>query len=201
MAGPMNQSADAWQVDADTRTMLFDGLTVSQLAVAFGLGPQVVARRLVAVQPSGRRGRFATYKLKDAAPYLVEAPVGDFEERIKRMNHRDLPPMLLKEFWTGLRARQAYELEERDLWKTGDVVAMLAEVFKSVRMSLLLMSDTLERETSLDETQRNRLQDIVDATLEDAYARLVGNFSNGHPPAEAPRREPEPADTDEWRGL
>lgn len=196
MAGPVNQSADAWQVDTDTRAMLFQGLTVAQLAVAFGLGPQVVARRLVAVEPSGRRGRFSTYKLKEAAPFLVEAQ-GDIEERIKRMNHRDLPPQLAKEFWTALRARQAYEEAERDLWRTSDVMATLADAFKALRMSLLLMPDTLEREATLSETQRERLQTIIDTALEDLYVALIGNFGGASGAAAA---QPSPAE-DEWRGL
>lgn len=175
MAGG-TQAASAWLTDKDTRAALYEGLTVAQLAVAFELQPQVVHRRLVAVEPCGRRGRFAIYKLKDAAAVLVE-PTGDFEEKIKRMSPRDLPPGLTKEFWTALRARQAYELTDGDLWPTVDVVAALADVFKSLRMSLLLMGDTLERETAFTELQRNKLQALIDATLESARAELIRTFS------------------------
>lgn len=207
MAGAVQQSASAWVSDNETRSAIFQGMTVSQLAVAFGLGPQVVHRRLAALEPSGRRGRFATYTIKDAAPLLVEAK-GDIEEKIKRMNPRDLPPNLLKEFWTGLRSRQAWELEERDLWRTPDVMAAFADAFKAVRMSLLLMSDTLEREDLFTVKQRERLQQLVDSALEDCRARLIRNFSQSGRAADddtgkgGDERAAADADEgDEFRGL
>jgi hypothetical protein len=199
MAGPVAQQASAWVMDDETRAAIFEGPTVNQLAIAFGLGPQIVARRLAAIQPTGKRGRWATYKLADAAAYLVE-PKGDIEERIKRMNHRDLPPMLLKEFWTGLRAKQAWEAEERDLWRTTQVVETLAEVFRALRMSVLLMSDTIERETGLTERQRQRLQEMADAALESMYESLISRFGGDADfgPADAAQSA---AAADEYGGL
>jgi hypothetical protein len=175
MAGG-TQAASAWLTDKESQSAIYQGMTVAQLAVAFEMQPQVVHRRLVAVEPCGRRGRFVIYKIKDAAAVLVE-PTGDFEEKIKKMSARDLPPGLTKEFWTALRARQAYELTDGDLWPTVDVFETLAEVFKSIRMSLLLMGDTLERETAFSETQRAKLQSLIDATLESARAELIRSFS------------------------
>lgn len=201
MAGG-TQAASAWLTDTETRAAIYEGLTVAQLAAAFELPAQVVHRRLVAVEPCGRRGRFAIYRLKEAAAVLVE-PTGDFEEKIRRMSPRDLPPGLTKEFWTGLRARQAYELTDGDLWPTEEVVATLAEVFKSVRMSLLLMGDTLERETALSETQRATLQALIDNTLESARAELIRSFSepSGAAAASAAAAIEQAAEEDRYQGL
>jgi hypothetical protein len=204
MAGVVQQSASAWVSDNETRAAIYEGMTVSQLAILFGMGPQVVHRRLAAIEPSGRRGRFSIYKVADAAPLLVEAS-GDIEETIKRMNPRDLPPGLLKEFWTGLRSRQQFELEDRDLWRTVDVMATFAEAFKAVRMSLLLMSDTLEREDLFTVAQRERLQKLVDSALEDCRARLIRSFSQQDRTAADEQGEAsggaEARSEDEFRGL
>jgi hypothetical protein len=175
MGGPVAQQASAWESDDETRSALTSGLTVAQLAVAFEQGPQVVARKLAGVAPTGKRGRFATYRLSVAAPHLVE-PTGDFEATIRRMNHRDLPPMLLKETYQGLRSRQAFLEQEGDLWRTEPVLSAFTDAFKAVRLGLMLLADTIEREDALTERQRERLVQLVDAALEDCRGRLIKEF-------------------------
>lgn len=161
--------------DRNTKVMLYDGASVSQLAVLFGMDNRTVAGKIADCPSSGRRQGHPVYRIRDAAPYLC-VPHGDIEEHIKKMNHRDLPPMLLKEFWTGQQARQKFLESEGDLWRTDAVIDILAETFKTLRMSILLMRDQVERETELSERQRDVSLALTDGLLNDINESLIERF-------------------------
>jgi len=88
----------------------------------------------------------------------------------------DLPPMLRKEFWTGQNARLKFEKDQGELWDTQTVVEYVSEAFKTIRMSLLLLSDGVERDTVLSDVQRDTIKNLIDSTLEDIRERLSNQF-------------------------
>jgi hypothetical protein len=161
--------------DLETRQAIYEGVSIAQLCAIFDSSNKTVSKKLAALAPIGVRGGHPIYKLSEAARYLVE-PIYDPEEVIRRMNHRDLPPTLLKEFWTGQRAKQQYEEQAGHLWRTENVIEYLGEAFKVIRMSLLLLGDSVERETQFTERQRDILKRLVDSTLNGAADALVRKF-------------------------
>lgn len=168
-------AAEAKRLDRISKSVLFQGASISQLGLLFGKDNRTVSLKLQGCEPCGKRAGFAIYRIRDAAPYLV-TPVGDFEAYLKKMNHKDLPPALTKEYWQGQRARQQFEEEEGDLWRTDDVVAKFSHAFQSLRTSMLLFSDAVEREVAFTDHQRDLLKDLVDASLEEIRVNLIADF-------------------------
>jgi hypothetical protein len=160
----------------------FAGASVAQIAALFERTPKTIQEKIAAngIPPVGRRKNGNVYKIKDVAPYLVK-PAGDIEEHIKRMHHNDLPPLLQKEFWNGLRARQSYEREQGELIPLADFQAIMGDVFKTLRQSLLLMGDAVEDQVSLSERQREIVKERIDAALEEVRVSLLVKFNAPEP--------------------
>ena len=162
-------------------SVIHDGATANDLKYIFGLSYAAVRYKISGIRPCGKRGANDIYKIKDVAPLLCKVDYQDdavMVERILNMNADELPVKLSKAFWDGKRSRQQFEKEEGDLWPTDQVVELAGEAFKTIRLSLLLMPDTLERESSLSERQREVVQSIVDATLLQMKARLIDAFND-----------------------
>lgn len=163
--------------DDETRAILYEGCSLSQLSTIFDSDNREVARRLRNLEPCGTRMGYPIYKLADAAALLV-APQGDIEEVIKKMSPKDLPPSLTKEFWAGQHARLKFEEDQGDLWRTTYVIEKLSEMFKTLRMSILLMQDQVERQTTLTDQQRDIIRGLTDGVLNDLADSLIERFKN-----------------------
>lgn len=159
--------------------IIYKGATIGDLAAMFKLDHRVVKQKLVEMRPSGKRGASDVYDVGEAARLLVR-PFDDAEmvERVLKMNHTELPKMLSKEFWYAQTQKQKYEAAAGDLWPTLQVVEMAGEAFKTLRLSLQLLPDTLDREAALSEKQRETVQRVVDATLNEMRERLIDAFEN-----------------------
>lgn len=164
-------------LDEESNLMIYQGVTMSHICTIFEMDLRDVKEKLVGrVAPVGARSGNEIYKLKDVAQHLVK-PDFDIDEFIRRMSIADLPPILRKEYWAGLRSRQLYEKEAAELWSTGDVVAMVGELFKTLRLSLLQTRESVERETELTDRQRSIITKIIDNALEEVHAATTRRFS------------------------
>jgi len=165
-------------IDDESIAIINQGASLVQLAEMFGKDSRDVRKKLLAgnVKPVAERRGYQIYAVKDAAPFLV-TPAYDIDEFIERMSYADLPHLTRKEFWAGMRSRQLYEKEAAELWPTSDVVDTISELFKTLRMSLLLFRESIERETELSDRQRDILVRMVDSAMEDLYAKTVNKFS------------------------
>jgi hypothetical protein len=141
---------------------------------------QTVRDSLAQVPPSGKRGQSDLYSIKDAAKVLIRNDETDAEQvrRILKTHHTDLPKMLSKEFWLAETHRQRYMVAAGQLWPTTKVVEWLADAYKTIRLSLMLMADTVERQETLTNTQRKTIIEMIDATLNDAAERLIRGFKD-----------------------
>lgn len=210
--GPANEA-----FDEESNAIIYQGASVRQLAIMFHADPAVVSRKISGLIPVGRRRGAMIYRIDEAAARLVK-PGYEIERYIREMNHLDLPSMLQVTFWDGQRKRLAFEEANGDLWRTADVVHAFGETFNTLRMSLMLMSDAVERETSLTDGQRVALRRLIDGAMEDCRTRLIekfreyGNGPNGGNEFESIRLVddtdaggtgvPDPApDADEYHGL
>lgn len=164
-------------IDEESEAIVFKGASLAQLSTIFQMdGRDIKAKMFDQVRPCGKRRGHDIYSIREVAPYLVSPPY-DLDQFIQKMTIADLPPILRKEFWAGLRSRQLYEKEAAELWPTVDVVDMVSTLLKTLRMSLLLAREAVERETELTERQRNIIIKIVDNTLEECHAATVSKFT------------------------
>lgn len=165
--------------DADTSAIIRDGASVNQLALLFRVSEKLLRPKLMHLAPSGYRGQYPIYAVHEVAPLVVKPVLaGDMAAVLKRMNHKDLPPLLAKEFWQGMSERRRYELKAQELWETDEVLKAASAAFGALRMALLLVPDELERITQLSDEQKDLIQVLIDRVMEAARARLIDTFAD-----------------------
>jgi hypothetical protein len=162
-------------LDDESREMLYDGLNLSQLSIAFRMDHRVLVEKLHGCPATGNRNGTETWRLEVAAPFLVK-PLGDIESHIKRMNPADLPKALAREFWTAIKTRQEVEKANGDLWPTERVVGTIGALMKLMKMSVRLMSDTVDMQSELSDAQRRIVKQLGDSMLEQLYAEVREQF-------------------------
>jgi hypothetical protein len=140
------------------------------------------------VKPVGKRGGSDIYALHEVAPYLVK-PIFDVATYLKQMDPRELPKHLSKEFWAGQRSRQEYEERAGQLWKTEKIVEEVGELMKLVKMSALLMVDAIERQSELNDKQREIVKSLTHGMLNDLMERVESRFQT--PDDQLPDFEPD----------
>jgi hypothetical protein len=163
--------------DEQTKAMLFDGASISQLARLFGHDNRTIAKKIQGLRPVGKRAGHPIYAVAEAARYLV-VPLGDIEDHIRKMRPEELPAGLQREFWSAQAARLKFEEDRGDLWRTADVIAHYSETFMTMRTALLLMVDTVEKSVELTDRQRSIIQRAVDGAMRELHTSLVGKFEN-----------------------
>lgn len=175
----MNDQPDKpgkWRNDEGSTLVVHQGASLAQLAALFEMNQRDIKSKIAgAVQPCGERRGHPIYKIKDVAPYIVNPPY-DIDEFIQRMTVADLPHVLRKEFWAGMRSRQLFEKEDAELWPTAEVVDTISSLLKTVRMSMLISREAVERETELTPRQRAIITRIIDNSLEEAHAAVTKQF-------------------------
>lgn len=173
--------ADSKVNDETTKGLLFEGASVSQLGKLFGMDNRTVSQKIAGIEPVGKRAGFPIYAVKDAAPYLVETQL-DIDQievviaYVRKLNHTNLPKMMTKEFWAAMTAKQRFEENAGDLWRTDKVVGVFSELVKSIRMPLVLAMDTIENEVELTERQRKIATAIIDNLLGELADAVVKQF-------------------------
>jgi len=155
------------------------GATIAQIARLFGTSNYLAGQALADLAPIGSRRGSPVYLIKDAAPYLIKAPIDkeEIERVIQNMKPADLPKQLQKEFWSALRARQAYRKEAGDLWPTTKVIEHVGDLYKLVSMSSRLTSDAVERQVELSEAQRKLIKDQMNGMLKNLEHMIKDKFA------------------------
>lgn len=168
--------------DEESRSIIYEGATLTQLGAIFKMDHRTVVRKLQdgnvkphKVTKNIRNQDVELYSIADAAVHLVK-PIIDVEKYITTMDHRDLPKMLTKEYWAGRRSRQMYEENAGLLWRTEKVVEEVGELMKLFKMNTLLLNDAVERQTELSERQREIIRSLTNGTLKDLVKRIDDKF-------------------------
>jgi len=163
-----------------TSELLATGMaTIAQIAQLFETDAKTLPKRLKSVSPKGTRRGNKVYSIREAAQHIV-TPGYEIEEYIRQMSQQELPPLLSKEFWNGQNARLTYEIKMGQHWPTEDVVEYLGELMNTMRMSLLLLADDVNREESLTDGQRRAIQRISDAAIATLKKNIAEKFAKYH---------------------
>lgn len=158
---------------------IYDGVTATTLGQIFGLDHKEVNKRLIGrVQPVTKKAgdKYLRYKIKDAAPYLIDLKINP-EEHIKSLSPSKLPPALQDAFWKALLSRQKYEENKGDLWRTARVFEVVSNAFKVIRLTVLMFLDTVSERTELSVEQRRIIQELGDGLLASLKKALTEEFS------------------------
>lgn len=153
------------------------GVTIAWLAQAFRLAPNTVRSKLATcpVKVERRRGsqmKTTLYDLRTASAYLV-TPVQSTADFMKAMKRGDLPPALQQTMWDALLKRQKWEENAGDLWRTSKVRETLSATFQTIKSTMQLWVETIERQTELSSAQRALIVELVDALAQDIYDKMA----------------------------
>jgi hypothetical protein len=149
------------------------GVTVGWLASVLGIGRTTVQRKLADVAPKRIYGNNTKlYDVRSALPLFILPH--DIKGIIARMNPKDLPERLRKDYWTARKAEQAVRETARDLWRSDDVHRALGDIAKLVKDTITLWTDdvdeavglTSEQVEVLDRLSRDLLTKINHSVLE-----------------------------------
>lgn len=166
------------QNDELGEALIFQGANLTQLSKIFRMDRRDITAKISGhVAPCGERGGYPIYFIHEVAPHVIK-PLYDIETYLKRMHHNDLPKHLTKEFWAGQKTRLEVLKAEGDLWETDKVIEVMGEAFKQLRMSMLLMGDTVEREIMFSHEQRDKMRLIIDGALNDLADSLITKFAD-----------------------
>lgn len=163
--------------DEESKAILYQGANMNQLELLFKQDHRSLRKKIFAsgVKPVGVRLGHDVWAVHEIAPWLVK-PAFDIEAYVRKMDPRELPKMLTKEFWSGQKAKQEVEKNAGNLWPTEKVVEEVGELMKLIKMSALLMIDAVERQTELTERQKAILKSLVHGMLADAINRVNERF-------------------------
>lgn len=153
--------------------------TMSQLAQLFETDAKTLPKRLKTVAPKRVLKGHKMYSIREAAAFIVR-PGYEIEEFIRQMSPQELPPLLLKEFWNGQKARLAFEKELGNLWPTEQIVEVVGELENTLRMALLLVTDGVEREEGVTDGQREIIKRMMDGAIETVRTTIEDRFKDYH---------------------
>lgn len=155
---------------------LTNGVSITFLANFFGQAKEHISAKMANVPVVGRTSKGSpTYDSKEAFSRLARPSPEQVMEYVKKMRPNDLPPIMQKEFWDAALKRQKWEREAGELWRTEEIAEAMAEVFKTLRMTIMLFSDTVARETGITNRQREIITALSDQLLDDLRMSLVEN--------------------------
>lgn len=155
------------------------GVTVAFLAQVFKMDHNKVKRKLVNCPVKARRTRGTMqvqhiYDLATAASYLVEPRI-DPEDIIKSLRKEDLPPSISTAYWDAQLKRQKWEEQAGQLWRTEVISSVIGSMFQTIKFTIQLWADTLERQTGLSEQQRDLLNTLTDELQQQMFDALREN--------------------------
>mgnify|MGYP000891390014 CR=1 FL=1 len=151
---------------------MLKGVTVSWLAQVFNMDPKTVKQKLADCPPLHKRKAGYVYHLPTACRYLIP-PAISAEQYIKNLKPSELPAAFQQTFWDAALKRQKWEENAGQLWRTSRVRDVLGSTFQTIKFTMQLWADTLERQTGLTAEQRLALTRMVDTLQEDIYKALV----------------------------
>lgn len=165
------------EISADLNDVLNRGATARQLGLMFRMGTTTVEQRLAPVQPAGMRDGTRIYPLAEAAPYLCRPLSSDAAlARAIRTNHKDLPPMLVKEYWDGQKRQLEVRQQIGELFTTRAVHEYFGTAFREVRTEVQLWRDVVQRDTILPDDVSETLDDLIESLLRGIQNRVRAAF-------------------------
>lgn len=146
-------------------------VTQRWLAEQFEMSRDTVSRRLSKhkVKPAGTRNRHPVYRLRDAAPALVQGASTSSNDPVQ------MTPTDRRAWFQGESLRTDLEAKQRKLIPAAEHEASLAKMAQTLVQFCDTLPDVMERDLSLDGEQVEHVQRLVDKMRERLYMDLVAS--------------------------
>ncbi len=152
-------------------------VSATKLGELFQMNVAAVRQKIATVKPVDEYNGAPRYLIRDVAPYLCK-PVANLEELIKNLRPKDLPLALQRDFWAAQRARQQYEEDAGQLWRTPKVRQVIGGLVQLIRQRVLLFRDTAERQTELTPEQSELIQRLSDGLLDALHTAVLDTYAD-----------------------
>lgn len=181
----------------DVRTVLDGGFPdpsafirpvgVSFIGTVLGIEPRRLHKRLkncpvVGRGTNGRGKGQPLYDFKEAMRYCLE-PKMDIKTLFSSMSTTTMPPIIMKAFWEGIRAKNKVMEETGHYWHDADVLAILGEVQMEIKDATLLWIEDLPGKANLSTEDYHALRRKVDELLATIQARVTEMVADRHTPS------------------
>jgi len=156
------------------------GAPAEWFAKLLGIGRTTVNRRIDGVVDPKHVNTYGTkyYDPREALPYLVQPH--DLKNHLMKMNPRDLPERLRKEFWGARKLEQEVRLRAGDLYLAADVHRSYGDLMKLVKDTVMLWTDDLDEAVGLTSQQVELLDDLCRKLLTDFAGAVEQYISQGN---------------------
>ena len=146
------------------------GAPPNWFAKLLGIGITTVKRKIPDTIDPIHVGAKGTqyYRPADVLPFLVQPH--DMKSHLMRMNPKDLPERLRKEFWGSRKLEQEVRLRAGDLYLAADVHKSYGDMMKLVKDTVLLWTDEVHEAVGLSNEQV--------AVLDNLSRKLLSNFAD-----------------------
>ncbi|QPZ53262.1 terminase small subunit [Achromobacter phage vB_AchrS_AchV4] len=171
-SAPIEHEQDAIPHDELDNDNVFAGVSATWLAKVFRMAPETVKKRLAECPPKSRRRNYSVYDLAQAAQYLVPPKV-DVAAYIRGMRPNDLPPILQDSYWSAMRKRQEWQIKAGELWPTDDVLNVFGELAMTLKSSIQLWVENLDRVHGLTPEMRQQMTQQSDNLLMEMHQIMV----------------------------
>ena len=172
---------------------LLEPVSANVISQIFDQIPAVTKKRLTNCRSvTDGKTNIRKYHIRDAAKYMID-PAFTPEDFIEIMSKNKLPNAINKEFWDAMLKKQKWEENAGDLWRTSRVREALTDTFQTIKFTMQLWVDSLERQAAISNEQRVIIVTMVDALQLEVYTSLVEQAVNGETTAtidENPHEEP-----------
>ena len=149
-------------------------LSISRLATEFGMARETVAKRLrsAGIQADGKKDGYPVYRLRDAAPALIEAAPTD---EAGDVDPDKLPPEKRRAWFQSERERMELEAKAGKLIPALEHERDMARLVGMVVQAFETLPDVLERDEGLQPHQVERVQQVLDEVRGKLYDRIVSD--------------------------
>lgn len=156
------------------------GAPAEWFAKVLGIGRTTVNRKLDGVvDPIHVNAKGTKYfRPSEAFPYLVQPH--DLKTHLLKMNPRDLPERLRKEFWGARKLEQEVRLRAGDLYLAPDVHRSYGDLMKLVKDTVMLWTDDLDEAVGLTAEQVEILDTLARKLLTDFAGAVEQYISQGN---------------------
>lgn len=166
------RSALAKPTDGLSAADTMGGVSIFWLAKAFAMEVSTVRKRMADCPPMAKRTSGYVYSLPVAAQFLVKPKV-DLQHYLDGLKPSDMPQQLQGAYWDSQLKRTRFEKITGDLWHTEDVMEVFSEVFKTIKFSIQLWPDTVEREGDMTEEDQEILTGLCDGLQDEIYQAIA----------------------------
>lgn len=160
-------------------TAFFRPVTRTYLATLLNRQPRHIVKQLSRCPVIGYTAKgLPLYDFAEAMSYCIEPKI-DLMLWLKAQNAMSLPPHINKAFWDAMRSRQMVEERAGDLWRTADVLDVLARTALTIKETATLWIESLPDKDLLTTEQYESIRGAVNDLLTEVHRRLVEMPTHG----------------------